>query len=187
MRAAPLARRSSSVDPVVTVVTVFTVVTQMRKAVLLTVLVLAACARPAASDAGTSEPPASPGGGAPSTGARQVKLEFQQGQGGSASGGEQGATATAGSGQIAIRGTMQTPNPCYKLSGELQQQGQTLSVRVVGQADPDAMCIQSIGSVPYTATLRDVAPGTYTVRVMHTYPGTGWDAAAALETQVTVR
>lgn len=157
----------------------------MRKAVLLTVLVLAACARPVASDAGTSEPPAS-SGGAPSTGA-PVKLEFQQGQGGSASGGEQGATATAGSGQIAIRGTMQTPNPCYKLSGELQQQGQTLSVRVVGQADPNVMCIQSIGSVPYTATLRDVAPGTYTVRVMHTYPGTGWDAAAALETQVTIR
>jgi hypothetical protein len=116
-----------------------------------------------------------------------VKLEFQQGQGGSSTGGEQGATATAGSGQIAIRGTMQTPNPCHKLSGELQQQGRTLSVRVVAQADPDAMCIQSIGSIPYTATLRDVAPGTYTVRVMHTYPGTGWDAAAALETQVTVR
>jgi hypothetical protein len=158
----------------------------MRKAVLLTVLVLAACARPATSDAGTSEPPDSPGG-APSTGAPQVKLEFQQGQGGSSSGGEQGATATAGSRQIALRGTMQTPNPCYKLSGELQQQGQTLSVRVVGRADPDAMCIQSIGSIPYTATLRDVAPGTYTVRVMHTYPGTGWNAAAALETQVTVR
>ena len=158
----------------------------MRKTVLLTVLVLAACARPAASDAGTSEPPASPGG-APSTGARQVTLEFQQGQGGSSTGGEQGATATAGSGQIAIRGTMQTPTPCHKLSGELQQQGRTLSVRVVAQADPDAMCIQSIGSIPYTATLRDVAPGTYTVRVIHTYPGTGWDAAAALETQVTVR
>jgi hypothetical protein len=171
--------------PVVTVVTVFTVVTQMRKTVLLTVLVLAACARPAASDAGTSEPPASPGG-APSTGA-QVKLEFQQGQGGSSTGGEQGATATAGSGQIAIRGTMETPTPCHKLSGELQQQGRTLSVRVVAQADPDVMCIQSIGSIPYTATLRDVAPGAYTVRVIHTYPGTGWDAAAALETQVTVR
>jgi hypothetical protein len=170
----------------VTVVTVFTVVTQMRKAVLLTVLVLASCARPAASDAGTSEPPASPGG-APSTGARQVKLDFQQGQGGSSTGGGQSATATAGSGQIAIRGTMETPTPCHKLSGELQQQGQTLSVRVVAQADPNAMCIQSIGSIPYTGTLRDVAPGTYTVRVMHTYPGTGWDAAAALETQVTVR
>jgi hypothetical protein len=158
----------------------------MRKAVLLTVLVLAACARPVASDARTSESPDSPGG-APSTGARQVKLEFQQGQGGSSNGGEQGATATAGSERIAISGTMQTPNPCYKLSGELQQQGQTLSVRVVGQADPNAMCIQSIGAIPYTATLRDVAPGTYTVRVIHTYPGTGWDAAAALETQVTVR
>jgi len=159
----------------------------MRKTVLLTAFVLAACARPAASDAGTSEPPASPGGGAPSSGARQVKLEFQQGQAGSSTGGQQGATATAGSGQIVIRGTMETPTPCHKLSGELQQQGRTLSVRVVAQADPDVMCIQSIGSIPYTATLRDVAPGAYTVRVIHTYPGTGWDAAAALETQVTVR
>jgi hypothetical protein len=186
MRAARLSRWSSAFVPVVTVVTDLTVVTQMRNAALLTVLVLAACARPAASDAGTSEPPASPGGGAPSTGA-QVKLEFQQGQGGSSTGGEQGATATAGSGQIGIRGTMETPTPCHKLSGELQQQGRTLSVRVVAQADPDVMCIQSIGSIPYTATLRGVAPGAYTVRVIHTYPGTGWDAAAALETQVTVR
>jgi hypothetical protein len=159
----------------------------MRKALLAAVLVLAACARPAPSDAGASaEPPASPGA-APSTGGQQVTLDFQPGQAGSATGAESSATATAGSGQIALRGTMQTPNPCYKLSGALERSGQTLTVRVTGRADPDAMCIQSIGAVPYTGALRGVAPGTYTVRVIHAYPGTGWDTATALDTQVTVR
>jgi hypothetical protein len=158
----------------------------MRKILIAAMLVVGACARPATPDAGAAEPPASPGR-APSTGAQQVTLEFQQGQGGSSAGGEQGATAAAGSGQIAIRGTMQTPNPCYKLSAALERSGQTLSVRVTGRADPDAMCIQSIGMLPYTATLRGVGPGAYTVRVIHTYPDTGWDTATVLDTQVTVR
>jgi hypothetical protein len=158
----------------------------MRKTLISAVLLLAACARPAASDAGAADPPAS-SGTAPSTGAQQVTLEFQQGQGGSSAGGEQGAAATAGSGRIAIRGTMQTPNPCYKLAAALERSGQTLSVRVTGRADPDAMCIQSIGMLPYTATLRGVGAGTYTVRVIHTYPDTGWETATALDTQVTIR
>lgn len=172
----------------VTVVTALSVVARMRIAITAVVL-LAACARPSGAEPGATEPPPSSGGGAPSTGAggQQVTLDFQQGQGSSSTGGAQTATATGESGQVAVRGSMETPNPCFKLSGDLQRSGQTLTVTVTGRADPEAMCIQSIGSVPYTATIRGVAPGTYTVRVTHTYAGTGWQPAPALDTQVTVR
>ena len=158
----------------------------MRTLIVAAMVLAAACARPSGADPAASEPPAS-SGGAPAAEGQQPTLEFQQGQGGSSAGGEQGATATAGERRISIQGTVQTPNPCFKLSGDLQRSGQVLTVQVTGRADPDGMCIQSIGALPYTATVRGVAPGTYTVRVVHAYPDTGWPAATALETQVTIR
>lgn len=142
---------------------------------------LAACARPAsggaaADDAVPTEAPA----GAPT-------LDFRPGAGSTAGDGEQRASAEGGSGSIEIRGSMMTPTPCYRLAGALDASNRSLTVTVTGSADPDAMCVQAIGAVPYTGTVRGVAPGTYAVRIVHAYTGTGWQPATPFDAQVTVR
>ena len=145
---------------------------------------LLACAGPSQSANGgdASGAPSAPAQG----GAQQVTVELTQGQG-TSSDGEQGATAEGAAGSATVRGTMTTPTPCHRLSGTVERTGGTVVLRVAAAADPERMCIQSIGSVPYTATIRGLPAGTHPLRVEHVYPGTGWPAATALETRVTVR
>ena len=82
---------------------------------------------------------------------------------------------------------MSTPTPCHRLSGAVERSGETVTLRVSAAADPEMMCIQSIGAIPYTATVRGLPAGSWDVRVLHTYPGTGWDTATALQARVTTR
>ncbi|HEX8390773.1 MAG TPA: hypothetical protein VF665_00330 [Longimicrobium sp.] len=167
----------------------------MRVLIALALPVLAACASPAPRDepAGATPPasgapaaqPAAPSP-TPNAGAGQVTLDFRPGTG--KAGGDQNATAQGAAGSMELSGTMSTPNPCYKLTGELAGQNtRELRIRVVGRPDPDMMCIQAIGSVPYTATVRGMQPGTYSLTIVHTYPESGWDEATVLQTQVQVR
>lgn len=124
---------------------------------------------------------------APAEGGGQVTIDVQQGSGTSAGADEQQARAEGGDGTVVIRGVATTPTPCHKLSGTVERSGGVLQVRISATADPEVMCVASIGAIPYTATVRGLAAGTYTLRVMHAYPNTGWDTAAVLETGVTVR
>ena len=148
---------------------------------------LVGCAQPQQSASGGPDtggtPPAAPAQG----GAQQVTVELVQGQGGSSAGGDQSATAEGASGGAVVRGTASTPTPCHRLTGAVARAGETVTLTVSAAADPDAMCIQSIGSIPYTATIRGLPAGSYTLRVLHTYPGTGWETATALDTRVTAR
>ena len=123
----------------------------------------------------------------PSGGAQQVSVEVVQGDASSAGGSEQNARAEGGAGTVVIRGVATTPTPCHKLAGTLERSGGRVTVRISATADPEMMCIASIGAIPYTATVRGLAAGAYDLRVEHTYPGTGWETAAVLETRVTVR
>lgn len=144
-----------------------------------------ACAQPSQSAAGggdSGSPPAAPPA---QGGTQQVTVELTQSQGGSSAGDEQAATAQGSAGGAVVRGTASTPTPCHRLTGAVQRAGETVTLTVSAAADPDAMCIQSIGSIPYTATVRGLPAGSYTLRVLHTYPGTGWETATALETRVT--
>lgn len=146
---------------------------------------LLACAGPSQSAGGgdaSGAPSAPPAHG----GVQQVTVELTQGQG-SSSEGEQGATAQGAAGGATVRGTVTTPTPCHKLTGTVAHTGGTVVLRVAAAADPEAMCIQSIGSVPFTATIRGLPAGTHPLRVEYVYPGTGWPSATALETRVTVR
>ena len=146
---------------------------------------LLACAGPSQSAGGDSagNTPSSPPA---QEGAQQVTVQLTQGQG-SSSDGEQGATAEGAAGGATVRGTMTTPTPCHRLTGAVERAGGTVVLRVSAAADPNAMCIQSIGSIPYTAEIRGLPAGTHPLRVVHLYPGTGWETATVLETRVTVR
>ncbi|HEX2206886.1 MAG TPA: hypothetical protein VHG93_04335 [Longimicrobium sp.] len=151
---------------------------------------LAACAGPSQSAGGdppaSSEQPPVTAPVPPADGAQQVRVEIVQGEG-SSSAGEQEARAEGGSGTVVIRGVATTPNPCHQLAGVVEQSGGRVTVRISATVDPEVMCIASIGAIPYTATVRGLAAGTYDLRVEHSYPNTGWDTAAVLETRVTVR
>ncbi|HEX5870909.1 MAG TPA: hypothetical protein VFY65_10855 [Longimicrobium sp.] len=164
----------------------------MRSIIPAALALLAACAGPSQSAGGdppptSGQPPATQPAPPPSGGARQVSVEVVQGTASSAGGGEQNARAEGGGGTVVIRGVATTPTPCHKLSGTTERSGSTVTVRISAAADPEMMCIASIGAIPYTATVRGLSAGTYELRVEHTYPGTGWETAAVLQTQVTVR
>ena len=126
------------------------------------------------------------GSGAPATGAAPapgapITVELTQRE---PKGGTDGATG--GTGTITVRGTISTPNPCYALSGAAASEGRTLTLTVTGRSNAEA-CIQSIGTLGYDATLRGVPAGSYTLRVVHAYVGTGWPAQTAMTQEVTVR
>lgn len=163
----------------------------MRRIVLTTaaLALLAACAGPSHSAGAdgapsTGQPPAQTGNGGAM---QQVTVQLTQGTASSSGGQDNAATAEGGSGVVTVRGTATTPTPCHRLSGAVERSGGQVTLRVSAAADPDAMCVQSIGAIGYTATIRGLPAGTYDLRVEHTYPGTGWDTAAALQTRVTVR
>lgn len=154
-------------------------------AAALVLPLLFACAQPSQTASGGGDSVSPPSAPPAQGGAQQVTVELAQTQGGSSTGGEQAATAQGAAGGAVVRGTVSTPTPCHRLTGAVQRAGETVTLTVSAAADPEAMCIQSIGSIPYTATIRGLPAGSYTVRVVHTYPGTGWETATALETRVT--
>jgi hypothetical protein len=160
----------------------------MRKTLLaaLVLPLLTGCAQPSQSTAGGPDSAGPPNAGAPA-GAQQLTVQLVPGEAGSAAGGEQQAAAEGAAGGAVVRGTISTPNPCHRLAAAVERAGETVTVRITATADPETMCIASIGAIPYTATLRGLPAGSYTLRVLHLYPGTGWETATALETRVTAR
>lgn len=93
-------------------------------------------------------------------------------------------TVTAGAGEILVEGKVTTPSPCQRLRGFAEGEARYIDVTVriepVGQA-----CVASLGSFTYTARATGLAPGDYTFRVRHDFPGTERDPPVQ-EFQVTV-
>jgi hypothetical protein len=81
---------------------------------------------------------------------------------------------------------METPDPCRRLAGSVEAAGSRLTLRVDAVREGE-MCAQVIAAFAYEAAVTGLAPGTYTLRVVHAYPGSGWDPQTALEQSVTVR
>jgi hypothetical protein len=156
-------------------------------AAALVLPILIGCAQPSQSASTGGDSAGTPAAAPSPAGSQQVTVQFTQGEAGSAAGEDQRATAAGDAGGATVRGVMSAPNPCYRLAGSVARSGGTVTLTVSGTADPDAMCIQSIGSIPYTAVIRGLPAGSHTLRVVHTYPGTGWETATALETQITAR
>lgn len=166
----------------------------MRSIIPVALALLAACAGPSQSSGGdpppaSSQPPAAqpPASGQPPANGGQVRVDVVQGSASSAAGSDQHARAQGNAGTVVITGVATTPTPCHKLAGTVDHSGGRVTVRISATADPETMCIATIGAIPYTATVHGLSAGTYDVRVEHTYPGTGWDTASVMDAQVTVR
>ncbi len=68
---------------------------------------------------------------------------------------------------------MRLPNPCYGVSAEASATSDSMVLRLTATAQP-GICQQVLTAVPYTATVHGLLAGGYTVRVVYTYPETGW-------------
>jgi len=150
---------------------------------LILVPALLACSMNAPRDSGTGSAPPADGQGPAQTPAPggPITVELKQRDPGGAADG-----ATGGTGTVTVRGTIDTPNPCYALSGTAAREGSTLTLTVTARSNAE-VCIQSIGTLGFDATLRGVPPGSYTLRVVHSYGGTGWETKTAMTQQVQVR
>ncbi len=154
----------------------------IHAAVLLLPL-LAAC--PARSGGGAAGDESRPGNDAAPGGQVTVQVTARGLHGEDA--GEGSATAAGGAGTIMVNGRMSAPNPCQVIRGAVAASGRTLTLTVSATAQPDVMCVQSIGAFAYDAVIRGAAPGAYTLRVVHSYPGTGWETRTVFEGSVQVR
>lgn len=84
-----------------------------------------------------------------------------------AAGEQRTPTVAAGQGQIIIKGRLLAGNPCQDLSASAvwNQQGElVLAITAVAQ---NVLCVTAIGGFSYTATVRDLTPGTYHLVVVH--------------------
>ncbi|HEU0076766.1 MAG TPA: hypothetical protein VFQ76_03900, partial [Longimicrobiaceae bacterium] len=86
----------------------------------------------------------------------------------------------------AVRGRMETPDPCRRLSGAVEAADGRVTLRVEAVREGD-MCAQVLAAFTYDARITGLAPGTYRLRVVHAYPGGGWEPRTELEQSVTVR
>ena len=95
-------------------------------------------------------------------------------------------TAAGGNGAIRVDARLSAPDPCQQLTADAGRSGSTVTLRVrisrVGEA-----CIAAIGTFEYAAVIGQLAPGSYQLRVVHEYPGTGWPSGQVLERTVEVR
>ena len=78
---------------------------------------------------------------------------------------------------IQVRRTIRLPDPCRRLSGDVRETGAELTLEVV--AEPDGRrCAKVESYLAYVASVGDLAPGRYDLRVVHAYPTEHGGAAA---------
>jgi hypothetical protein len=82
-----------------------------------------------------------------------------------------GMDAAAFQGDVAILGQIKTPTLCFKLTNALDVVGSTVTVRIMAEARDLPNCGNQPGGYQYTAAIRGLNDGDYTVRVIHAVPG----------------
>ncbi|MFL5380968.1 MAG: carboxypeptidase-like regulatory domain-containing protein [Longimicrobiaceae bacterium] len=96
-------------------------------------------------------------------------------------------TAEGGRHSVTVRGAMVTPSNCWTLAGAADRIGSVVTLNVHARPTARGCPPDATGASTYKVTLRGIPPGTYTVRVQHTYRGDAVPPALALDTTVTVR
>lgn len=97
------------------------------------------------------------------------------------------ATARGGSGTITVTGRLSAPDPCRRVTGELERTDSGLELRVVVAPSGAEICAQVISAFEYRGVVTGMAPGEHAVRVVHTYPQTGWETETVLSERVRVQ
>jgi hypothetical protein len=84
------------------------------------------------------------------------------------------SVARVASDTVQLAGTISTPNPCYEVKGTLSSDSRQLTLSIVATSK-GGFCIQMLAAFEYTATITDIASGSYTISVVHDYPDSGWE------------
>ncbi len=95
--------------------------------------------------------------------------------------------ATGENGRIVVNATLSAPDPCRTLTGALEGAGSELTLRVSVARDQSEGCYQVIGTFKYDAVIRDLAPGSYRLRVIHSYADCCWPTVTALDRTLQVQ
>jgi hypothetical protein len=83
----------------------------------------------------------------------------------------EGMDAAALGGDIALLGQMKTPTLCFRLNADFDRNASTLTVHVTAQQSSSPNCGTTPGGYQYTAAIRGLERGDYTVQVIHTVQG----------------
>jgi len=89
-------------------------------------------------------------------------------------------------GEIDIFGNVRTPTPCWTLSSTASESGQTITFVVTARPTNAEVCTQVITVRDYSAEIRNVKSGTYTVRVLQQIETVDREPVELLKTTVTV-
>jgi hypothetical protein len=89
-------------------------------------------------------------------------------------------------GEIDIFGNIRTPTPCWTLASTANESGQTITFVVTARPSNAEVCTQVITVRDYSAEIRNVKSGTYTVRVLQQLETVQREPELLLETKVTV-
>ncbi len=88
----------------------------------------------------------------------------------------EGIDAAALGGDIALLGQLKTPSLCFRLTADFERDGSVLTVRVTAQQSTSPNCSSTPGGYQYTAAIRGLDDGDYTLQVIHLVPGSSGKA-----------
>ncbi|HET7230406.1 MAG TPA: carboxypeptidase-like regulatory domain-containing protein [Longimicrobium sp.] len=86
-----------------------------------------------------------------------------------------------GRGRVIVRGVMLTPTPCWRPAGAADRVGPLITLNIQARLTGGACPPDAVGATTYKVTLRGIPPGTYTVRVLHTYRHDAFPGAVAID------
>lgn len=95
------------------------------------------------------------------------------------------AHAVGQSRSVRARGSFPAPSLCYQLSGRAERTESIITLTVQARATGE-LCGAAAGGFAYDVTVRRLPPGTYTLRVLHTFQDDMREPAMVLDTTVTV-
>jgi hypothetical protein len=85
----------------------------------------------------------------------------------------EGIDAAAFGDDIDLLGQLKTPTLCYKLNADFSQSGNDLTIHVDANPSDSPNCQKTPGGYRYTAALRGLGDGAYTIHVVHSVAGAG--------------
>jgi hypothetical protein len=83
----------------------------------------------------------------------------------------EGMDAAAFQGDVALLGQLKTPTLCFRLTSALDVTPPTVVVRITAQQNDSPNCGKQPGGYQYTVAIRGLDDGDYTLRVIHSVPG----------------
>jgi hypothetical protein len=89
------------------------------------------------------------------------------------------------SSEIIFVGQFNTPDPCFRINARVEHSGSTVTLRLTADRTRTG-CENILGAFRYAGAIRGLSPGTYQVKIVHEFPGTGWERQE-LNTSATVR